>query len=363
MKTKPAIHQVMETCSYGDAIGNMGLNHRAELRKAGYISEIYAGKIHPLLSGDVKTIPQFRGDPKEDDIIIYHFSIGSNISRLVHSLPNRLVLYYHNITPPEFFRVFHDVLMRQFLLGREELKTFAQRTDLAVADSDYNRLELVAYGFRKTATLPVTVNRERLLKNHNISVEKMYRDRKANFLFVGRVIPNKKVEDVIKAFHLYKRQYNPASRLFITGSYKSFEGYLDWLRRLVKKLRLREDVIFTGHVSDEELAAYYKLSDVFLMMSEHEGFCVPLIEAFLWDIPVIAFDAGAVGETMRGGGILLAKKDYAMIAELVDKLMTSNVYRQTVIASQQGALKKYEKESGNKTLPVIIERFLTGTLD
>jgi glycosyltransferase involved in cell wall biosynthesis len=363
MKRKPAIHQVMETCSYGDAIGNMGLNHRSELRKYGYDSEIYAGKIHPLLSGDVKTIPQFNEELQDDDIIIYHFSIGSEISKILHSLPNRLILYYHNITPPEFFKGFHDVLMRQCSLGREELKNFAKRTDLAVAPSDYNRLELVEYGFMKTATIPVSINRERLLKNRSVSVETIYSDSKKNILFVGRVIPNKKVEDVIKSFHLYKRQYNSSSRLFITGSYKSFEGYLDWLSRLVKKLGLKDDVIFTGHVSDEELAAYYKLADVFLMMSEHEGFCVPLIESFLWGIPVIAYDAGAVGETLRGGGILLTKKDYTLIAELMNKLVTSVKYRKKVITSQREALEKYEKESGKKALPIVLDRFLAGTLD
>lgn len=353
----------METCSYGDAIGNMGLNHRYELRNAGYKSEIYAGKIHPLLSGDVKTIPEMLEDLQKDDIIIYHFSIGSELSKILYALPNRLILYYHNITPPHFFRGFHDVLMKQCSLGREELKSFVARTDLAVAPSNYNRLELAESGFKKTATVPVVLSREKLLKNTSVSVESVYNDKKTNVLFVGRIIPNKKIEDVIKTFHLYKQQYNPSSRLFITGSYKSFEGYLDWLRRLVKKLGLKNHVIFTGHVSDEELGAYYRIADVFIMMSEHEGFCVPLAEAFLWDLPVIAFDAGAVGETMRGGGILLAKKDFTMIAELIHKLIESTSYRETVIVSQREALSKLEKDSKKHSLPVIINKYLAGTLE
>lgn len=362
MKKKPAIHQVMETCSYGDAISNIGLNHRAELRQYGYESEIYAGRIHPLLSGDVKTIPQFREDLKKDDIIIYHLSIGSELSRIVFPLKNRLVLYYHNVTPPEFFKGFHDVLMKQCSLGRVELKAFVPRTDLAVVSSDHNKRELTAAGFKRSVTIPVPIHPERLMKNVSPSVERLYSDGKENILFVGRVIPNKKIEDVIKIFHLYKNQFGQKSRLFITGSYKSFEGYLDWLRRMVKKLGIKDDVIFTGHVSDEELAAYYKIADVFLMMSEHEGFCVPLIEAFLWDIPVIAFEAGAVPETMRGGGILLARKDFSVIADLMNRLMTSRKFRNEVIESQQRAIKRYKEESDRITLPESIEKLIEGTM-
>lgn len=358
MKNRPSVHQVMESCSYGDAIGNMALDHRNELREAGFKSEIYAVRIHHLLSGKVKTIPQLQEDISKDDVLIYHFSIGSEVSKLIHTLPNRLVLHYHNITPAEFFRKFHDVLMRQCALGREELKGFVKRTDLALASSGYDRQELISYGFAKTDMIPIRINKDRLIKNRSISVEMRYDDKKTNCLFVGRVIPNKKIEDVIKAFHLYKRQFDKSARLFITGSYKSFEIYLHWLQRLTKKLGIADDVIFTGHVSDEELAAYYRIADLFLMMSEHEGFCVPLMESFIQDIPVIAYEAAAVGETMHGGGILLSKKDYGMIAELMNALMTSEKYRNMVLESQKEALGKYIEESKKKALPEVIENLL-----
>jgi len=355
MKTKPAVHQIMGTCSYGDAIGNMALEHRKALRNAGYDSQIFAERIHPGLADTVKTVGEYDKYGKTDDIIIYHLSIGSAASEFIYSINRKIVLYYHNITPARFFEKFHEVLWLKCSLGREELKEFAEKSVYAVADSEYNRMELEQAGFERTSSLPVPIDFERLKSNGSDIIRNLYEDDRNNLLFVGRIMPNKKIEDVIKLFHLYRKEYDESARLFIVGSYASFESYMYWLWRLVKKLGEEENIIFSGHISDDDLAEYYKLSDIFIMTSEHEGFGVPLLEAFYANIPVIAYDYAAVGETMNGGGVLLSKKDFSATSQIVSNLMKDEDYRKQILESQKRALKQYSKSIKNRTLIKVIE--------
>ena len=141
-------------------------------------------------------------------------------------------------------------------------------------------------------------------------------DERTNVLFVGRMIPNKRIENVIRSFHAYQQRFNPRSRLLLVGSHGGFEKYLTMLHQLVATLGV-SDVHFSGHVSNEELTAYYEAADVFLCASEHEGFCVPLVEAMAADVPVLAYAAGAVPETLGGAGLLFAPKDLEVAAEML----------------------------------------------
>jgi glycosyltransferase involved in cell wall biosynthesis len=171
----------------------------------------------------------------------------------------------------------------------------------------------------------------------------MYADGKTNILFVGRVIPNKKIEDVIKAFHLYQTHFNPESRLFIVGEYRGFERYLTALQGLIAGLGVR-DVHFSGHVPLAEVVSYAKLSHLYLHLSEHEGFCAPVVESFHLGIPVVAFDAGAVGETMNNGGVRVVRKDLLRVAALCHEILSAPALRAAILAGQERALEKYRRQ-------------------
>jgi glycosyltransferase involved in cell wall biosynthesis len=169
-------------------------------------------------------------------------------------------------------------------------------------------------------------------------VQRLYGDGRRNLLFVGRIIPNKKVDDLIRVFALYQRG-DPRSRLLLVGDTRGHERYYDRLRELVEQLGVR-DVVFTGHVDDDDLLAYYRVGHLFLCLSEHEGFCVPLQEAMHFGLPVVAYDAGAVRETLRGGGVLLTEKRPEVVAELVSRILSERDLRERVLRTQDRAIRE-----------------------
>lgn len=342
MITRPiAIHQVLASLGYGDAIGHEVLGIQRVLREAGYESEIFCENADSRvgdLTLDYWELPQAS---HPDNILIHHFSIGSRASRMAYALPDRMVLIYHNITPPEFFVDVHPGLVQLCYLGRRELGLYADRCDLALGDSEYNRQELEARGFPDTAVLPVVPDFSHLSgpprSLHGTALD----DGSVNVLFVGRMIPNKKIEDVIRIFGAYQRYFNPRSRLLLVGAQGGFERYVGALHYLVAKLGIR-DVQFLGHVTNEELIGYYEMADVFLCASEHEGFCVPLVEAFHMGVPVIAYASTAIPSTMDGAGILYTNKDPLHVAALVDRVASDGALRDRIIEGQDAALDRLE---------------------
>jgi len=334
---RPAVHQVLATLGYGDAIGHEVLGIQRVLRAAGYESEIFvetADRRLEDLTVDYRDLPDAS---HPDNLLIHHFSIGSRASRVAYALPDRMALVYHNITPPEFFVDVHPLLVQLCYLGRRELGVYANRVDLALGDSEYNRAELEALGFPHTGVLPVVPDFSHLAGPPNFMQAGAYDDDWVNILFVGRMIPNKRIEDVIRAFHAYKRWFNPRSRLLLVGSHGGFERYLAMLHGFIARLGAA-DVHLLGHVSNEELAACYDIADVFLCASEHEGFCVPLMEAFHMGVPVVAYAATAVPATMDGGGVLYDHKDPVAIAGLLDALVSNARLRAAVLETQDAAL-------------------------
>jgi glycosyltransferase involved in cell wall biosynthesis len=271
-----------------------------------------------------------------EDVLIHHFSIGSRASRTAYALPGRMALVYHNITPPEYFLGVHKDLVKLCFRGRRELTAYISRCELALGDSEYNRQELADLGFPSTAVLPVVPDFAHLDLPPNTMTAERFDDGWTNVMFVGRVIPNKKFEDVIRAFHVYRTRHNPRSRLLLVGSYGGFEKYLAMLHALVARLGTT-DVHFLGHVSNEELTALYDIADLFLCASEHEGFCVPLIESFYKQVPVLAYAATAVPATMDGGGILYETKDPFEVARVMAAVLDDPDLEDRVIASQDAA--------------------------
>src|SRR5262249_22822246 len=221
--------------------------------------------------------------------------------------------------------------------GRRELETFAGRSELGLGDSEYNRRELVAAGFARTGVLPIVLDLEAYRRPPSPVVRRLYRDGKTNILFVGRIIPNKKVDDLIRVFTIYKRYLDPKSRLLLVGDYRGHERYYDRLVEMVRTLRV-DDVVVAGHVDEDALYACSSVADLFVCVCEHEGFCVPLQEAMSFGIPVVAYDAGAVAETLHGGGVLLKEKRPEVVAELVARVLRDPALRAAVLATEERAI-------------------------
>ena len=337
MRRPRRVHQLLAALSYGDAIGNEALAIQAHLRRAGFESDIFAERVHPRMARLARPLWEYRDVSSPDTVCLFHFSIGSAASRLIWSAPDRLVSIYHNITPARWFMGFHGHLARLCHHGRRELLAFVPRTELALGDSEYNRQELEAAGYAKTGVLPIVHDLDTLRRPLSPVVRRFFADGRTNILFVGRMIPNKKIDDLVRVFAVYQRYIDPRSRLLLVGDHRGHERYLDRVQELVRDFRV-DEVIFTGHVDDDELVAYYAVADVFLCLSEHEGYCVPLVEAMDRGVPVAAYDAGAVAETLRGGGVLLKEKEPEVVAELLRLLVADAGLRRAVLATQERAV-------------------------
>jgi glycosyltransferase involved in cell wall biosynthesis len=330
----------------GDAVSNQVVSIHDILTSWGVESHIFAcdmddfGHRHAVLD---KEYEEFLED--EDDLLIYHLSIFNDNHRMFLKSRNRKVLIYHNITPPEFYDRYYPLAAYLCREGRELLPRLTG-CDLALGDSDYNRRELVAAGFEeeKTGVLPINPPLDKLDGvEEDAEFSRRLGDGKLNLLFVGRVAPNKRVEDLIKLFYCYHRGINAASRLVVAGSLLS--TYYSALLSLARRMGIQDRVLFLGKVTDSRLKSCYLHSHYYVSMSEHEGFCVPPLEAFHFDLPVLAYAAGAVPETMGGAGVVFTEKDYPMLAELVERLERDTLLRERILAAQRARLEYFDQSS------------------
>jgi glycosyltransferase involved in cell wall biosynthesis len=250
------------------------------------------------------------------------------------------VLQYHNITPARFFAPYDPQLYRLAVLGRRELATLVGHVDIALGDSEYNRRELDALGFAPTGVMPIAVDVERITAApRRPALERALTDDMHNFLFVGRIAPNKKIDDIVRLAEVYKRYVDAFYRFIFVGRYDVVPAYTATIRALVLEYEMLTDrFVFTGPVPDEDLATYYRMADVYISLSEHEGFCVPLVEAMAADVPVLAYAAGAVPETLGGAGVTFAPKDLEQAAELLGALVYERQLRDKVIEGQRRRL-------------------------
>jgi glycosyltransferase involved in cell wall biosynthesis len=337
-RSRPAVHQVLATLGYGDAIGHEVIGIQRVLRNAGFASDIFVETADPRLEDLTRDYRELIDASREDNLLLHHFSIGSKASRTAYALPDRMALVYHNITPPEYFASVHRTLARQCFRGRREIHAYVDRCDLAMGDSEFNRQDLESLGFPRTAVLPVVPDFSHLDGEPDRFVAQQFDDEWTNIVFVGRVIANKKIEDLIRFFHAYQT-INPRSRLIIVGVFSLFERYFAALTHMMDALDLTH-VHFAGHVSDAELVAYYEIADLFLCASEHEGFCVPLVEAFYKEVPVLAYAATAVPATMDGAGVLFDRKDPYHVAAMMDAILSDSVLRDAIVDGQLEAVER-----------------------
>jgi len=349
------VHQFATSLTYGDAISDEILEIQKVLREKGYDSEIFIRFYDPQMARFIKDYREYRRFSSPQNVVIFHFSISSPVSKMFFRIPDKKIMIYHNITPYEHYLDSHRILTRECYKGRLEIKLFVDKVDLALGDSEFNRQELEEVGYPQTGVLPLLLDFPKFKREGDPITQQIFSNGKVTILFVGRLIPNKKYEDIIKVFYLYKKYFNTKSQLLLVGDYRGLERYYAGLKSLVGRLKL-PDVYFMGHVNFNELVSFYKLSHLYLSLSEHEGFGVPLLEAFYMRVPVVAYAAGAVEETLNGGGVLLRKKDFFKTAALIDTIMKDNSLRNEIINSQLGALNKYKKEYVSRILLRHIEK-------
>jgi glycosyltransferase involved in cell wall biosynthesis len=335
------INQWVPAAHRGDAIGDSARRVRDLLRASGHESELYALTIDEDLRDDVRPF-QDQG-ARQGHITIFHFALPSPMTKAFASLSGIRVLQYHNITPAAFFAPYDPQLFRLAALGRQELRSLAGRVDLALGDSEFNRQELEELGFGRTGVMPIAVNMDRLTAApRRPALEKVLGDGLINFLFVGRIVPNKRIEDHIRLAEMYKRYIDSYYRFIFVGRYDLLPRYNAMVRALIVQYRmLPERFIFTGGVPDEDLAAYYRWADAYISLSEHEGFCVPLVEAMATDVPVLAYAAGAVPETLGGAGVLFSPKDFEFAAEMLGTLVYDRPVRDRVVSGQRRRLRDF----------------------
>ncbi len=350
------IIQLLPTLAFGDAVGNDTLALMNVIADMGYETGIYAEAVQGIKDKRVKPaykIPYL----KPEDILIYHMSIGSQLTYDIETYKCRKIMIYHNITPAEFPAPYNAFTAAACSEGLEQVKYLADKFDYCLADSEFNKQELIRMGYKcKIDVLPILIPFEDYQKEPSVKVLRKYKDDYVNILFTGRIAANKKQEDIIHTFYYYKKYINPKSRLFLVGSYLGMEKYYYSLKAYVDKLKLK-DVYFTGHISFAEILAYYHLADIFLCMSEHEGFCVPLAEAMAFEIPIIAYDSSAISYTLGGSGILLKEKDFKVAAEMINKVTECKELRDVVIYNQNVRLKDFKHEAIKKQFIQYIEAF------
>jgi glycosyltransferase involved in cell wall biosynthesis len=349
----PAIHQLTSGFKSGDAISNDVLELQRILRSWGCRSEVFSDPAFtsPMMRGVAHDYREFEAEDEPEAAMLFHFSIGTRLAAWFAGLRAHKLIKYHNITPAHFFAASDPPTAERLARGREELKAFAAVPALALADSAYNERELVEAGYRRTGVLPIAIHFELLDAPPDSAMLARLGGNAVNVLFVGRVTPNKKFEDVIKAFYFFQKTMRPRSRLVLAGALDVLDRYVNYLQGLVRELDLR-DVVLTRHVTQAELNACYRTAAVFLCLSEHEGFCIPLVEAMHFGVPIVAYAQEAVRETLGGAGVLVREKDFEQIAELMVLVTEDVALRRRILDGQRQRLRAFQR-------PVIEQRLRT----
>ncbi len=336
------VNQWVPAAHVGDAVGDHARALRGLFRAWGYESEIYAIDIDERLAGEVR--PWTHPWARVGSVTILHFATASPMTEDFAGLAGTRVVHYHNVTPAHFFAKYDPTLCHVTRQARLELASLAGRTDVAYGASRFSCEELNALGFPAPSVLPLVVDLDRLRSARPVpSLERVLDDGPANILFVGRLAPNKKIEDHLRLAEQYRRYIDLDCRFIFVGRSDAVPAYFTALRALVLAHGLPPDrVWFTGPVPTAELAAYYRHADAYVSLSEHEGFGAPLVEAMAMDVPVLAYAATAVPETLDGAGLAFAPKDLEYAAELLGAVVYDEPLRESVLKGQQARVREFE---------------------
>ena len=358
----PAIHQFIPTFAPRDAIGAHALHVQRILRGMGVDSDIYAEGISSRGPRRPRPYRSYGRRPVAPDTwLLYQLSTGSAVAEFVQARPERKLVNYHNVTPAELFAPWEPHVAVECREGRRQLADLADEVELGVAVSSYNEDELRAAGYRRTVVAPVLVD----LDGAGVEVDpataarldRAKRDGGGDWLFVGRVAPHKCQHDVVRAFAAYRRVYDPRARLHLVGGAGS-HAYVTMLQRYVAALGLAGAVDLTGSVPAAVLAAHYGAADVFVCLSEHEGFCVPVVEAMRLGVPVVAYAAAAVPETVATAGVLLHAKDPVTVAAAVHRVAADGDLRRRLVAAGTARAADFGLDRSTRRFIEVMGKFL-----
>ena len=339
------VHQFYPIVVYGGAASNQILNLQRLLWRMGHRGEIFCEQLPLQFEGRARHIAQYARYSSPGDVLLLHFSMAYSAEVLswLEQIPDRKVVVYHNITPHTYFAGIDDLYFEAARAGREQLDHLRTLAEAGWGVSEFNCQELAARGWTRLGVLPIVFDPRRYAVRPDRRILKRWQDG-VNVLFVGRLSPNKRFEDLILTFYYLKRFVRPDARLLLVGSaQQNVQPYREFLEALVARLGL-SDVVFTGHVSTSQLVAYYRCASVYLSMSEHEGFGVPLLESMHFGVPVVAYKAAAVPETLGGSGVLVTAKEYAAVAELIGVLVEDEGLRAQIVARQCERLRDFFPE-------------------
>jgi glycosyltransferase involved in cell wall biosynthesis len=343
------VEQFLPAFHYGDAVSNSALALHRFLLSRDVASRLITLTCDESVKDQAMLFSDYKLDP--DSLKILHFAIPSPLTDFFLELKGKKVLIYHNITPARFFAGYSDFLARFVTAGREHLGRLSDCFDLSLGVSQYNAGELRDLGFHDVRVFPLLVNLDDYGREPSRAYMELLKNERKNILFTGRITPNKKIEDLIRTVFFYKKYISPAVRLIVVGNTSSLPKYFHAVSDLAARFHLTaDDVFFTGHLPMDEFLAVYRVADVFLSLSEHEGFCLPLLESCIFKVPLLAYDAAAVAETMDGAGILFRDKDASRVACLVDQVLENPSLRQK-LRSQAGArIERYRRQSDPNVL-------------
>ena len=350
------IHQLLASLEYGDAVANQALEIQRQLRAWGHESDIFAAARHPLATEPTRPLSEM--PTSSGAVTLYHHAFWSDeIHERLGTLSGRLAMLYHNITPEHYFAPYSRDLRNSAVRARAALEPLRSLVDVPLTVSEFNRSELTAAGYRDVDLVPLPMNLEPFaVTEPDPGVLARYADGWKNFLFVGRLAPNKRQEDVIRIFSWYHRYVDTASRLLLVGAAPEIDAYREDLVRVAVSLDVADFVVFAGKVSFPELVAYYRAADLFVCMSEHEGFCAPLLEAMFHDLPVVARAEGAIPETLGDAGILVHGRNVPRIAEVARLVLADEALRADVIARQRRRLAVFTPERFSSALQAFVDR-------
>lgn len=351
------IVQVLETLSFGDAVSNDAVAMKDVIASMGYETELYAVDIHPKCTSMCKPYSKFPS-MQPDDILIFHNSIGSDLCFALDKLPCRKIMVYHNVTPPAFFAPYQPLTTTVLEYGLEGTRYLSDKMDYCLAVSEFNKRDLQQMGYTcPIDVLPIIIPFDDYKKAPSKRVLQRYHDGRHNVVFTGRVAPNKRHEDIIQAFDCYQKLFDPKARLFLVGSYGEGDPYYLRLKAYCEKLKVR-NVLFTGHIPFDEILAYYHLADLFVCMSEHEGFCVPLVEAMFFQVPVLAYDSTAIPSTLGGAGLLLQEKDPVLWAACMDRVLRDQQLQKQLVDGQNLRLQDLQYKRIKEQFVAYLQAFI-----
>lgn len=338
---KQRIIQIVASLNFGDAVGNDVRAIARALNEAGYATGIFTLAIHPKIKDEGVYLINMLPELNENDLIIYHYATADELADIIKEAPCKVVLRYHNITPPAFFHGYNEGAEKVTREGLDEIADLKDAIDYGMVVSDFNKKDLIDMGYQcPIAVAPILIPFKDYEQEPDKDVVTRYSDGKTNIVFVGRIVPNKKFEDVIACFAAYKEKYDPTARLFLVGNYQETDLYYQYLQDVIKKCGV-EDVIFPGHIAFNAILAYYRIADLFLCMSEHEGFCVPLVEAMFFGTPIVAYASTAIPGTLGGSGVLVETKEPEVVAEKMHQVITDQAYREEIIEKQKRRLEDF----------------------